>query len=82
MYKSKSIQVKVKFFPTTVALCTFNKIKKNERSLSYRGKTRYNALNTSYRTEKGAIYNTPIVCMSMYSYVRVYKRKVVKKAVF
>ena len=38
-YNSKSIQVNVKFFPTTVALCTLNKIKKNKRSLSYGGKT-------------------------------------------
>ena len=59
-YNSKSIQVKVKFFPTTVALCTFNKIKKT-RGLYLIGVKRYNALNTSYRTEKGAIYNTPTV---------------------
>ena len=75
-HNSKSEQVKVKFFPTTVALCTFNKIKKNERSLSYRGKTRYNALNTSYRTEKGAIYNTPTVTASILQTVQRVKRQV------
>ena len=32
-HNSKSEQVKVKFFPTTVALCTFNKIKKREVSI-------------------------------------------------
>ena len=41
-YNSKSIQVKVKFFPTTVALCTFNKIKKT-RGLYLIGVKRYNA---------------------------------------
>ena len=57
-YKSKTIMDKVYIFTTILAPCTFNTTKKT-RVLYLIPVKSYNDLNTAYRAEKRAIYNTP-----------------------